>query len=192
MTSGDIVWPDETPKSTQPNADALGLENVGDFRQGNPISQWALARYLVGRVIAERIRAGLLLTGLIILVLAALVYWFGPTWLAVLIVIVALFVFLARKIVTALIAQFTAAAVFRPIEDRMRALVADTHGDFRRELKRVGIPSSWWTFPVLVLRLVFRRRQTFERMRTFDIARVVPKIRLDELHLLVRSLRSQP
>ena len=44
------------------------------------------------------------------------------------------------------------------------------------------------TLPLLAVRLAGKRRKdTFERLRAFEIDRAVPPARLDELHLLLRD-----
>ena len=43
----------------QPGSESYSAE-VGDFRQGSPLSQWALGRYLVGRALTESVGNALL------------------------------------------------------------------------------------------------------------------------------------
>lgn len=161
---------------------------VGDFRQGSPLSQWALSRYLVGRAVAESAGIALLLLALGVLGLAAVAEWaLHSTLLAVLLVIVAVLVLLLRRVLLAVVRRLT--AVDRPVEDRLTALVADTRSDVLRELRRVGLPGRTLTLPLLALRFLRRRRraQTVTRLRAFEIERVVPKARLDETFLLLRG-----
>lgn len=164
---------------------------VGRFRQGTLSTQWALGRYLVGRVIIARISAGLMLTALIVLAVAAVVWWLGPNWLAVLIGLLALPILLVRVVIRTAVGRLTEAHVFGPAEDQVRRMIGDTGGDFRRELRRIGVPSSIFGFPVLLIRLLRTRsrRTLLERMRGFDLTRVVPPSRIDELHMLIRSVR---
>jgi hypothetical protein len=75
-----------------------------------------------------------------------------------------------------------------PAEDKVRALVADTQGDLRRELRRIGLPATVFGMPLLMIRLIGRRRAaTFARLKQFDVNRVVPRSRQDELHFVVTS-----
>src|SRR4051794_29994907 len=99
---------------------------VGDFTQGTGTSRWALGRYLVGRAIGELVGRGLLVFALVVAGVAALVYWIGPTWFAVLIGLVAVSVLVLRWMLGAVLRRFTGADHFGPMEARMRALVADT------------------------------------------------------------------
>jgi hypothetical protein len=71
----------------------------------------------------------------------------------------------------------------------MNALVADTRGDVLRELRRLGLPGRVWTLWLLPMFFLgqSRRRRTVERLRGFEIVRVVPKARLDETFLLLRQ-----
>ena len=174
-----------------PPPDRDGPE-VGGFEQGTPGSRWALGRYLVGRAIGEYVSRGLLVFALIIVGLAALVWWVGPHWLAILIGVFALCVLLFRWPLGALLRRATGAGYFGPLEDRMRRLVADTRGDVRGELRRIGVPSRTWTLPLLGWRLIRRRHraETMRRLRQFDVERVVPSSRLDELHLIVQQAQS--
>ena len=49
------------PDPDRPNVD------VGDFRQGSTLSQWALTRYLIGRAVGESLGIGLAMFGLLAL-----------------------------------------------------------------------------------------------------------------------------
>jgi hypothetical protein len=162
--------------------------DVGDFRQGSPLSQWALARYLVGRALAESIGGSLLAGAVILLVGAGVLWWRGWTLWAVLATSLGLGVLAMRALLLAVLRRLTSARAYAPVEERLRALVSDTRGDVLRELRRIGLPGRTWTLPLLALRLLGRRRPvTVERMRGFEISRAVPASRVDELHLLLRS-----
>jgi hypothetical protein len=166
---------------------------VGDFRPGSPLSRWALARYLVGRSIGESVGVGLLVVGLLILAGAGVLTWAGWIVVAVLVGLVGVGVLVLRAVLLAVLRRLTATPEFSPVGDRLRDLVADTRGDVLRELRRLRLPAHTWTVPLLALRLLRRRRraQTVERLRSFDIDRVVPAARIDELHLLLQSARGR-
>ena len=175
-------------KPEPPDGPGFGSD-VGTFRQGSALSQWALARYLVGRAIAESVGTALLLVALGLAVVAGLLWWLGPTFWAVLVTVLVLAVLLLRAGLLGVLRRITAVGRFGPIEQRLRALVGETRGDVLRELRRVGLPGRVWTVPLLALRLFGRRRRavTLERLRRFEVDRVVPQRRLDELHLLLRG-----
>ena len=181
----------DQPERDQPEWDQPGRPEVGDFEQGTAASRWALGRYLVGRALGDYISRGLLVFALVVAAVAGLVYYVGPTWLAVLIGLFALSVLMLRWLLGAVLRRFTGAQVFGPLEERMRVLVADTRADVRAELRRIGVPSRTWTLPLLAWRLARRKRRqdTLERLRRFDADRVVPPSRLDELHIIVRQSR---
>lgn len=163
--------------------------DVGEFRQGSAVSQWALARYLVGRAIGESVGNSLMIVAVVILALAALIWWAGSIFWAVVVGVIALGVLLMRALMLGLLRRLTAVGQYGPVEDRLRSLVSDTRADVLRELRRVGLPGHTWSLPLLGLRLLRsrRRKETFERLRTFQLDRTVPKARLDELHLLLQS-----
>jgi hypothetical protein len=162
--------------------------DVGNFRQGTQASQWALARYLVGRAVAEALGRGLMIAALGVVALAALVSWAGSAFWAVVVFLVALGILVLRSLLLGLLRRLPLMAGYGSLEQRLRALVADTGKDVLRELRRVGLPSHSWTLPLLAVRLIGRRRrETAERLRHFEVDRVVPAVRLDELHLLLRS-----
>lgn len=175
------------PRGQQPTS---AEPEVGDFRPGSPFSQWALARYLVGRALTESVGNALLAVALVVFAVAAVAEWvLDSTALAVLLTIVAVLVLVLRWILLAVVRRLTAFSQFGPIEERMSALVADTRGDVLRELRRVGLPGHIITLPLLAFRFVggTRRADTVAKLRTFEIARVVPKARLDETFLLLRQ-----
>lgn len=164
---------------------------VGDFRQGSPMSKWALSRYLLGRVIGEYIANFLLVFAVAVFALAALVWFTGPHWFAVLIGIFAAGVLVVRWAFDAILHRLTGAGYFGPIEQTIRTLVHDTRGDMQKELRRIGVPSHLLTMPLLATRLASRkrRRETLARLRQFEIARAVSASRLDELHMALDQLR---
>jgi len=162
--------------------------DVGAFQQGDPITRWALARYLVGHALAVCVSRSLLLAGVAIFAIAALVYAAGLVVLAIFIGLIALSVLALRSILGAVLRRVTMPAVAGADARRLRMLLADTRGDVSRELRRIGLPSRWWTMPLLLARLLGKHRsETVGRMRDFDIDRVVPGSRLDELHMLMRA-----
>lgn len=166
--------------------------DVGEFRQGTADSRRALSGYLVGRAIGEQTATDLLILGLAVLALAVGVYFVAPTWLAVVIGLIGFGVLVLRAVVGAVMRRLTGVGRFGPQEDRMRSLVADTRGDVRRELRRLGLPSHTATMPFLAVRLLGRRRgEVVTRLRGFDIDRVVPAARVDDLHLVIQALSRQ-
>jgi hypothetical protein len=198
MTSGAPVPADpERFRKHPPGPQGPEPENldVGEFRQGSPLSQWALARYLVGRAITESMGWSLLVVGVVLLVLSALV-WLGlhSALLGVLVLIVALGVLLLRALLLGVVRRLTGFRQYAPIEERMKSLVDDTRSDVLRELRRIGLPGRMWTLPLLAIRFLGRnrRRDTLERLKQFEISRAVPRSRLDEMHLLIRSAVGAP
>jgi hypothetical protein len=164
--------------------------DVGRFTQGTPISRWALARYLVGRSIGQSLSATLLVVALAVLGLAALLQWGAhQTFWAVLVALVALAILAMRALLRAVLRRLSAADQVAPLEQRLRALVADTRADVLAELRRLGLPGRTWTLPLLAVRLLrpSRRRETLDRLRSFQVDRVVPAARIDELHLIIRG-----
>lgn len=167
----------------------MSADDVGSFDQGSGFSRWALARYLVGRSIAESVSKTLLALAVALLVIAAVFEWvLDTTFVAILFVIFAVLVLSLRWVLRAVLRRLTAADTYGPVEVKMRQMVADTHGDVLTELRRVGLPGRTLTLPLLAIRLVGKRRKdTLARMRAFEVERAVPKARLDELHMLLRG-----
>ncbi|MEP7020496.1 MAG: hypothetical protein ABI808_07590 [Pseudonocardiales bacterium] len=164
--------------------------DVGAFEQGSPASRWALARYLVGRAVIESVSNSLLIAALVVLALAGLVeWWAGSTFWAIVIAVVGLGILAMRAILRGVLRRLSGAARYRPIEQRLNALVENTKSDVFGELRRVGLPSHIWTLPLLPFRFLRqeRRRETVAKLRDFDVDRVVPKARVDELHLILRD-----
>ena len=176
--------PQLEPDPEQPNGEQFNVD-VGEFRQGSTLSQWALTRYLIGRAVGESLGIGLAVIGVLGLVAAVLLWW--QHWLvpAGVLALVALCVLLMRAVLLALLRRLTA---LPGTSGRLRGIVRETRGDVLRELRRLGLPGRNWTLPLLAWRLIrARHRQpTLERLRGFDLARAVPPARLDELHLLLR------
>jgi hypothetical protein len=182
-------WAERSADSSASSSANTDPFDVGAFDQGNPASRWALARYLVGRAVGESISRSLLVVALLVLVVAGLVEWAGSTFWAVVIAVIASCVLGLRALLAAVLRRLTAAGTYRPIEQRLRALVADTHRDVHAELRRIGLPSRSWTLPLIAVRLLRRRSRadTLARLRTFSVDHVVPRARVDELHVLLRE-----
>ncbi len=179
--SFDKTAPGDTPPADGPDPE------VGYFDQNNPLTAAMLARYLVGRAIAARLSAGLMVIALVIVALAVVVWLLGPHWFAVLIGLVALVVLAFRALLMAILRRLTAVGRLGAAEDKIRALVKETRGDLRRELRRLGLPSSVVGLPLLAWRLIGRRRkETLRKLGDFDVTRVVPAGRLSELAFVVR------
>ncbi|HLY33000.1 MAG TPA: hypothetical protein VKQ07_00580 [Jatrophihabitantaceae bacterium] len=179
------------PVPYEPGDDVPPYADVGAFEQGSAVSRWALARYLVGRAVGESVSRSLLIVAVLLLGLTAAAAWgLHSTFLAVVVFLMALGVLTLRALMRAVLRRLTATDQVGPVDQRLRALVADTRGDVLQELRRAGLPSHTWTLPLFAIRLGSRRRrgETIERLRSFDIDRVVPRARLDELHLLLRSI----
>jgi hypothetical protein len=186
-TSGDIVPTGAGPAGESADFAAEGVD-VGDFRQGTEGSRLALARYLVGRVVLDYLTYWFYLVAVLVLAVGGLAWWLVSPWLGVPIVIIGFGVLLVRAAFAKLVALVTGAAFFGPIEQRLMALVSDTGGDVRRELRRVGLPSHSWTLPLLPIRFIGRRRaETIRRIRQIQLERVVSASRVDELHLVLRD-----
>jgi hypothetical protein len=167
--------------------------SVGDFRQGSPVSQWALARYLVGRAVGTYISRVLAVLAVLLFAGGVALFDVGLGLLGVLVIIAALVVLAARGLLGAVLRRLGTNGSFGPDEARLRELVSDTRADVRRELRLIGLPGRSWTMPLLVVRLVGRRRaETVEKLRHFDVERVVPAARLDELHMIVRAHLQPP
>jgi hypothetical protein len=171
---------------------AASTDSIGDFRQGNQLTQWALARYLLGRALAVQASRTLIGLALLIAAVAVLVYYGGLTVLAVLIGLMAVVVLGVRSLVGALLRRTTMAMLPPAADQALNRLVRDTRADIGRELRRIGLPGRPWTMPLLIGRILGRRRaDTFARLREFDVDRVVPAARLDELHWLVTAAASR-
>ncbi|HEV7204432.1 MAG TPA: hypothetical protein VGN18_07450 [Jatrophihabitans sp.] len=167
----------------------VSADDVGTFEQGTDFSRWALARYLVGRAIGESVNNTLLVVTVLLLALAAASSWLlHVTFLAVLLVILAVIVLGVRFALRAVLRSLTAVERYGPVEDKLRSLVSDTHKDVLAELRRNGLPGRTVTLPLLAWRLVGRRRATtLKQLRMFEVERAVPRARLDEVHLLLRG-----
>ena len=103
--------------------------------------------------------------------------------------IVAVFVLLLRWVLLAVVRRLTAFSQYAPDRGTDQRAGRRHPGDVLRELRRVGLPGHMWTLPLLVVRLIrsARRADTVERLRAFELARVVPKPPLDEMFLLLRQ-----
>jgi hypothetical protein len=168
-------------------ARAQGEPEVG-FAARAAMTSAMLARYLVGRAIAARVSVSLMLCGLVILAGAAALWVWGPTWVAVIVGLIGLAVLAFRALLMAILRRLMAVGRFGAAEEKIRSLVGDTGSDLRRELRRIGLPGTVFGLPILAWRLIGkRRRETLTKFADFDVARVVPRSRLDELDFVVRN-----
>jgi hypothetical protein len=154
----------------------------------SPLTAVMLARYLVGRVIAARVSGSLMIIALALLAAAVVVWIWVSHGLAIFVAIIVLIVLGFRALLMAVLRRLMAVGQLGAAEDKVRAMVADTGGDLRRELRRIGLPGSTLGVPLLVIRLIGRRRrETMAKLSQFDVANVVPRQRLNELQFVVRN-----
>ena len=175
-------------------AEPISADDVGSFEQGTEFSRWALARYIVGRVILERVSWSLLALAVALVVLAALSTWvLHSTLLAVLLVLVALGVLAMRGLLRFVLHRLMNAKAYGPMEDRIAQIVNGARHDVFLELRRVGLPSRIVTLPLLLFRFAGKRRaETMDRIRRFEVDRAVPKASRDELYLVLRQSLGRP
>ena len=177
------AWQPGEPQQNGPAYD------IGDFEQGSPLSRWALARYVVGRVILERVSLTLLVLagGLGLLAVLAQVT-LHSTFLTVVLLVLVGAVLLMRWGLRAVLNRLMGAKAYGPLEQRLGAVVDGARSDVFAELRRVGLPSRVLTLPLIAVRLAGRRRQeTLGRIREFEAERAVSRARVDELHLVLRA-----
>lgn len=190
VSSLDEMLP-RPPAVPDPDDDPFAAPvDVGEFRRGTALSQWALARYLVGRALVESVGWSLLVVAVVALALSALLWWGADAkFFAVLLLVVAIGVLLMRWVLLGVVRRLTGFARYGPLEVRIKALVDDTRPDVLRELRRVQLPGRLWTVWLLAVRFLGRerRRDTLTRLRRFEVERAVPKARLDELHVVLQT-----
>lgn len=184
--------PDPPPPGDEPRY--LSSEDVGAFEQGTELSRWALARYIVGRVILERVSWSLLALAGVLVGLAIVSTWvLHSTLLAVLLVLVALGVVALRGLLRFVLHRLMNAQAYGPGEEQIARIVNGARRGVLRELRRVGLPSRVVTFPLLLFRFTGKRRpDTMERIRRFEVDRAVPKASRDELYLVLRQSLGRP
>ena len=187
----------DRPSQDGPPRDAENIyvtADVGSYEQGTEFSRWALARYIVGRVILERVSWALLVLAVVLLVLAGVSGWvLHSTLLAVLLVILALGVFALRGLLRFVLHRLMNAKAYGPMEERVGRIVNGASRGVFAEMRRVGLPSHILTLPLLLFRLLGKRRAvTMERIRHFEVDRAVPKASRDELYLVIRQSIGRP
>lgn len=188
----DQILPAEPPRRSA----AAGFEPpvvlVGDFRGAPDSSATSLRGYLLIRALASSVVSAVQCAGLAILVLAALCWLGGVKWLAVLVALVAILVLLFRAMLSALARRLSGSGRLGVVEPAVARMVSRTRRGLRRELRRVGLPSTPWAALSIAGRLIRlpRRSATLQALSQVDLARVVPADQLDELHLILQGDRS--
>ena len=99
---------------------------------------------------------------------------------------------LLRAVLLAVVRRLTAAEQYGPIEERMRALVADTRADVLRELRRVGLPAHAGRCRCSRSASTGKRRTPTMSGCAASTSTARCRARLDELHLLLRGRRWAP
>ncbi len=182
-----FVKPSSTSGAGAPGTFPAAGEPVIE-QSGTGATALMLARYLVGRALAARLSLALWLVAGIIFVGAVALWIVDAHWVAVVFALLGLIVLGVRALVMLVLRKVMAVGRLGSAEARITELVRDTGGDLRRELRRIGLPGSVLAMPVLLVRILGKHRlQTFERMRRFDVANVVPASRRAELDFLVRN-----
>src|SRR4051794_4021845 len=115
------------PDRPTPDDPWASADDVGTFEPGTPFSRWALARYLVGRVILERVSVSLLVVAGVLVVLAVAAAWgLDSIFLAVVLGLIAVFVLILRAVLRAVLKRLMAAKTYGPLEDRLTEIVDGT------------------------------------------------------------------
>jgi hypothetical protein len=198
------IWPadgtspdDGTGRSASSGANGFGPGGypgdytVGQFRQGDDLSQWALRRYLLVRAVGTSVVRTVQWIGIGILVIAVLVWFAGVHWLAILAGLFAVLVLGFRAVLSAVQNHLSGASRLGPVATDVERLVGRTRREMRAELRRVGFPGGPLVPAVVGYRVARRRTrgEAVRRLTTFDLTQVVPVGTLDELHLLLQRTK---
>jgi hypothetical protein len=167
----------------------LSGPEIGQFQQGDDVSQWVLRRYLLARALGASVVRTVHWFGVAVLAMAVGLWFAGITWLAVLVGILGVFILLFRALLSAIQRRISGVDAMGSVGPKVEQLVGQTRRGIRAELRRIGLPSAPWGPTLIGIRLLrpVRRVETVRKLAKFDLTQVVPTSTLDELHLLLRS-----
>lgn len=162
---------------------------VGEFRQGGTLADARLRQYLVLRVLGHSVERTLLGVAIAIIVGAALLWASHHQIIGVLVGLVGFGWLVVARLVSAILRRLSGAHRLGPDEARVNELVKQTRKGLRSELRRVGLPSGPWGEFRVGVRLVrpIARITTLRKLAGVKLESVIPRNRLDELHLLLRQ-----
>lgn len=139
-----------------------------------------ILRYLLGLLAVEHVRK-LGRWAFLVPVVGALLLLVTPRWIGAAVLVLGVLLVLGRVWVVRMLGRSSLPRRFRPVEDDLRAAVEAGKANLRSELARVGLPSTPWALPALVVRMDRGddRAESRSRLREVEIDRVLPRAQLD-------------
>lgn len=163
---------------------SLSLWQPAEGRRFNVIV--VVVRYLVGRTAIDQLKRISALGWLIAAVGLGLLI-IGPRIVGVALLVLAALVACARFTLVRVIDRMSLARQYRPIESEFSGAVEAGKANIRRELERVGLPSTRWRMPMFLVRLARRsgRDEVLGRLSQIDLSQVLPQVQIDRAFRLL-------
>ncbi|HEY9391374.1 MAG TPA: hypothetical protein VIR27_16615 [Mycobacteriales bacterium] len=141
-----------------------------------------VVRFLVGRTAIDQLNRVFRLVWPV--ALAGLVTVFvGPPWIGLGLLGLSLLLAVTRVVAVWAVDRIALTRTYRAVQDDLASAVEAGKANVRRELERVGLPSSRWRMPMFVMRLGRRsgagRDEARTRLEHVNLEHVLPRAQID-------------
>lgn len=135
-----------------------------------------VVRFLVGRTAVDQLNRMFRLLWLVALA-GLVVVVTGPRRVGVALLAVSLLLAGVRPLLVRAIERIALAREYREVRDELAGAVEAGKANMRRELERIGLPSSRWRMPLFVVRLARRsgRDEAKARLEHVNLDHVLPR-----------------
>lgn len=149
-----------------------------------------VTRFLIGRIVADRLRKVLLASWFVALV-GLIVLAVGQAFAGLVVVALGVLGVVARALTPRILERLLLASQFRPVAEELVTAVEGGKPNMRRELRRVGLPASGLGMPLLAWRLARSGRgsESFRRLAQVRLDRVLPLIQIERALQLLGEAR---
>ncbi|HEY9476377.1 MAG TPA: hypothetical protein VIS06_21315 [Mycobacteriales bacterium] len=153
-----------------------------------------VVRFLVGRTAIDQLNR---MSRLVwpVAVAGLVTVFVGPPWIGVGLLALSLLSVVAWILAVWVVDRIALTRTYRGVQDDLASAVEAGKANVRRELERVGLPSSRWRMPMFVMRLGRRsgagRDEARTRLEHVNLEQVLPRAQIDRAMSILDRVRGR-
>lgn len=150
---------------------------VADPRRAGVV---VVVRFLVGRTAVDQLNRVFRVSWVVAAAGLVMVYT-GPRVLGAALLALSLVLVAVRAVAVRTVERIALAREYRGVEDELAGAVEAGKANVRRELERVGLPSSRWRMPLFMMGLARRsgRVEAKTRLEHINLEQVLPQVQIE-------------
>ncbi|HEX5493149.1 MAG TPA: hypothetical protein VFX70_01060 [Mycobacteriales bacterium] len=151
-----------------------------------------VVRFLVARTAVDQLKRFFRL-GWFVAAVGLVLVFSGPRLVGVALLALSLLLAMARGVTVWVVERTAVARAYRDVREDLASAVEAGKANVRRELERVGLPSSRWRMPLFVLGLGRRsgRTETSTRLEHVNLEQVLPRAQIDRAMTILHGVWSR-